>query len=271
MTEPFDTHVPESAEQLARLQRLSALMDAEGYPFERQLALHDCAEDAEMRARWADWHLLRDVLRGLNTALADDLAGRVADVIEQLQQQPRRRLLRWPDVRVAAAAAAAVVFLATGWYLWPQLADPTSASALAPTIAVADPESTASVPVSPVAYGRAPVRSLRNVFSEYEDRYIEMYSAGTGAAPVQYGDLTLRASWVPDNFRIVQRASDQITYSDGASRFTIYAEPVDRGQARRNRSLVMMSSRRGDWSVTLVGDLPPSLARRVVERAELRE
>jgi len=81
------------------------------------------------------------------------------------------------------------------------------------------------------------------------------------------------AQWLPTGFRLLSAQSGVLlmTYSDGFARFSVFLEPLADGrgeEAQRQLGPTAVLSRRllrpkGDWMVTVVGEIPPATAERI--------
>lgn len=95
-------------------EQLSALMDGELGRDERAFLLRRLEHDAELRARWTRYHLLRDVMSNHRGSAPMDLSDRVMSAIadEDRAQRPQARSGgRWRPW-AGAALAASVALLA---------------------------------------------------------------------------------------------------------------------------------------------------------------
>lgn len=98
-----------------KYEHLSALVDDEAGEFEGRRLVEELSKNAEVRARWARYHLIGEAMRGgLPPRLAPDLAARVSRALEA-EPPLRRPSSRWtprllkPVVGFALAAGVAVV------------------------------------------------------------------------------------------------------------------------------------------------------------------
>ncbi|MCE2459435.1 MAG: MucB/RseB C-terminal domain-containing protein [Pseudomonadales bacterium] len=97
----------------------------------------------------------------------------------------------------------------------------------------------------------------------------------TPAGPVNWA-----IGWVPEGFRIADASTHdgtkrrvQVMFSDGLATFSVFVEPAPRSSAggvfSRSGATVLLShdltGERGDYLVTVVGEVPPVTAQRIAE------
>ncbi|MCP5181039.1 MAG: MucB/RseB C-terminal domain-containing protein [Pseudomonadales bacterium] len=112
---------------------------------------------------------------------------------------------------------------------------------------------------------------------------------GTEAPGGQDGQLDWEATWIPPGFRLTLRGADQpgapvvrpdvAMYDDGLASFSIYVEPAVQGvetgmESRRGATVVvdqLVEAGEGKQGiVTVVGEIPPLTARRILNGMRLR-
>ncbi|MDZ7663134.1 sigma-E factor negative regulatory protein [Thiohalophilus sp.] len=184
-------------------EKLSAFMDDEFHPD----VLESLKQDTDVRARWARYHLIRDVLSGHNeTVPSPSFVDRVSAALgdEPTVLRPARRKLAHSVRQVAGLAIAATV--ATVAVLTVQQSDVTGPSGSQPAIASAENTAAEYRNVSDNSSARLPIDSeVQSKLSNYLINHNEYSISSRMQGMLPY----MRIVSVTPSERVVTRANDK--------------------------------------------------------------
>lgn len=251
---------PKNHSQLTGIpESLSELVDNQATDLGREQTLRDFASQPRWHRAWADWHIVRSVLRG-GRATDTDLTQRVMDSIASEEQDRRSYSNRGWYAGVGAAAAAVALFF-VGGNLYNKTGDAQIVSA--------DTSSVSQAVSSPGAQQVLHQAQYRNELSNARSPYRpNQWNVSTNPRlssllqPVALGKLpapsspSMSMSWVPPGFQLIAKNHSSLTYSNGQQFFTISLSPTPHRQSiRRVGNLLMYTGGGSGFGLTLVGDI----------------